>query len=425
MPAVLLTLAGKLTNLKLGVRTEKSCKSLVFKRFQGDRRRHPGNKNTHRAQIPLEPRQQECRKGRLLSQLPFDFPLGIQPWPRELRIYRQRMREGYQFSQLENSNDSFRLTAMAGAGKIPELLKDFAHNCLGEEAFLILEFYQDEWQQDDGNHPPPTVFYSPYLPTDELLETIEPYMQRLIHDGFVGFGLANNRLGMELFYSEEKMLTCFTGNHIQVMNLFARHGLGHNPNQLFPADFGHDHLSLQCHGEQLPTFLGSFNQRDLDYQVFCSELTDELDMYPVEETLSFFLSRKEQDLIEQRLREREEFAPFAEEDFGALILDWNDFVDECSQIFEGDLWEYQQGLKLRDMLQYVAEAMTGQLQQKLQDILAEPDERFRQALVDRRKRLHAPHDVSQHSDGFWYQGVVRNQGSSLRRDLIRHGWYKS
>ncbi|PNU19108.1 hypothetical protein C2E25_14000 [Geothermobacter hydrogeniphilus] len=360
-----------------------------------------------------------------MSKFPFDFPLGIQPWPRELRIYRRRMREGYQFAQLENSSDCYRLTAMAGAGKIPALLHDFARVCLGNEAFLILEFYQDEWQQEDGSQPPPTVFYSPYLPTDELLEVIEPYMQRLIHDGFVGFGLANNRLGMELFYSEEKMLTCFTGNQIQVMDLFARHGLPHNPQQLFPADFGHDHLSLQCHGRQLPPFLAGFSRRELDYLVFCNELTEQLDMYPVEESLSFFLSRKEQDLIEQHLRQHDEFAAFAEEDFGALILDWNDFVDECSQIFEGDLWEYQQGLKLRDMLQYVIEAMPGQLRQKLQGILADPDERFRKALVDRRKRLHATRDVRLHGEQFWYQGVVRNQGSSLRRDLIRHGWYKS
>lgn len=336
------------------------------------------------------------------------------------------MREGFQFSQLENSNDSYRLTAMAGAGRIPAILQDFGVNCLGEEAFLILEFYLDEWQQDEETQPPPTVFYSPYLPTPELLEVIDPYMQRLIHDGFVGFGLANNRLGMELFYSEEKMLTCFTGNHLQVMNLFARHGLQHNPDQLLPADFGHDHLSLQCHGtQQLPDFLSGFNQRELDYQVFCNELTEQLDMYPVEESLSFFLSRKEQDQIEQRLKQHDEFASFAEEDFGALILDWNDFVDECSDIFEGDLWEYQQGLKLRDMLQYVLEDMPEQLRQKLQEILAGPDERFRTALVDRRKRLHAPRQIRLHGEQFWYQGVVRNQGASLRRDLIRHGWYKA
>jgi hypothetical protein len=28
-----------------------------------------------------------------------------------------------------------------------------------------------------------------------------------------------------------------------------------------------------------------------------------------------------------------------------------------------------------------------------------------------------------HQERFWYQGMVRNQGSDLRRDLIRHGWF--
>lgn len=360
-----------------------------------------------------------------MSLPPFDFPLGIQPWPRELRLYRRRLREGYNFSPLENSNDSFRLTAMVGAAKTPEIFADFARSCLPDEAFLILEFYLDEWQQGDDQQPPPAVFYSPYLETEELLERLRPYLPRLIHDGFVGFGLANNRFGMELFYSEEKMLTCFSGNHIQVMNLFSRHGVPHNPEQIFPSDFGHDHLSLQCHKrDQLPTELAHLSQRELDYQFFCNELTEELDMYQVEESISFFLSRKEQDLIEQRLRQHDEFTPFADEDFGALILDWNDFVDECNELFEGDLWEYQQGLKLRDMIQYVVEAMPENLQQKLHEILDDPDQRFRQALIDRRKRLDAPRDVSLHSERFWYQGIVRNQGTSLRRDLIRHGWYK-
>lgn len=356
----------------------------------------------------------------------FDFPLGIRPWPKELRLRGSRFKEGYHFAPLENSADSFRLTAMAGAHKIQPIFQSFARTCFPEECFLILEFYQEEWEGDSTNNPqPPSVYYSPYLETGEILETLSPYWLRLVHDGFVGFGLANNRLGMELFYSEEKALSCFTGNHIMVMDLLNKQGLRHNPHLILPSDFGHDHLSLQClHRHFLPPELSRLSKRELDYTVFCRELTDQFEMYPVEESISFFLSKKEQDLIQIRLEKHPEFSVFAEEDFGALILDWNDFVEECERRFEGDLWEYQQGLKLRDLIQFVIEGMPPGLHTKLVQILTEPDQRFAHALIDRRKRLDRPGDVNLCSDRFWYQGVVRNQGAPLRRDLIRQGWYQ-
>jgi len=147
-------------------------------------------------------------------------------------------------------------------------------------------------------------------------------------------------------------------------------------------------------------------------------------MYPVEESLSFFLSKKEQDLIEARIAEYPDFEEFAEEDFGSLLLDWNDFVAECEAAFEGDLWDYRQGLKLRDLIQFVAEGLPDDLSRKILDIVAEADENFRKNLVDSRKRLDPPGNLPVKDERFWYRGVVRNKGADLRRDLIRHGWYK-
>lgn len=359
-----------------------------------------------------------------MSTEAFDLPLGLRLWPSELRAGRRYLKEGFAHSSLENSPDSFRFNVVTGASKIPGLLRSLSA-CLPEESFFILEFYETPPEKGDGEEQNlPTVYYSPYLPTSEILETIEPYLPRLIHDGFVGFGLANNRSGMEFFYSEEKVLTCFTGDHLRTMTVFARHGIPYRPRLFFPTDLGHDHLSLQCHHRRiLPPPFREMSDSDLDYLQFCGEITDLLDMYPVEETLSFFLSKKEQDLIEARLSGNPDFADFAEEDFGSLLLDWSDFVDECENSFEGDLWEYRQGLKLRDMIQYVADGVPEPLGQKLQEIVADADSRFQQILVDRRKRLDPPR-FAEADPPFWYRGIVRNQGVYLRRDLIRQGWFK-
>jgi len=88
------------------------------------------------------------------------------------------------------------------------------------------------------------------------------------------------------------------------------------------------------------------------------------------------------------------------------------------------VWEYRQGLKLRDMIQYVTEGVSMMLSCRIRDILVEADGKFKKNLVDRRKRLDPPGNVLVLEDRFWYRGMIRNQGAYLRRDLIRKGWYK-
>jgi len=354
----------------------------------------------------------------------FDYPLGIRLWPRERQHAQFTPREGYSFSLLENSSDSYRFTALAGASKISSIFQSFAR-LISEEAFFILEFYDQEADPEQDTQARPSVYYSSCLTTAEIMTALEPFLPRLIHDGFVGFGLANNRLGMELFYSEEKVLTCFTGSHLRVTNLLNRHGIPYLPDLSYPTDFGHDHLSLLCLPEQaLPESLRDLEDKELDYLNFCNQIIDLLDMYPVDDSCSFYLSKKEQDAIEARLQQSSEFAFFAEEDFGSLLLDWNDFVCDCEDGFEGDLWEYREGLKLRDMLQFVVEGVPADLRRKILEIVAEADDRFQKNLTDRRKRLDPPQSPTLREDSFWYRGVVSKQGVDLRRDLIRHGWFK-
>ena len=223
-------------------------------------------------------------------------------------------------------------------------------------------------------------------------------------------------------------MTCFTDNHLRLTHLLARHGLQHKEHLPLPADFGHDHLSLLCHHRmQLPAPFTTMTPRQLDFLIFCREIIEQLEMYPVEESLSFFLTRKEQEEIAQRLAERPEFAEvieLAEDDFGVLLFDWKDFVDACAEGFDGDLTDYQYGLQLRDLLQFVSEGVSDPLRQKLQEVMAASDAQFRSLLQDQRKRIDSPTAIPMRADRFWCHGVIARQGASLRRDLIRNGWYK-
>lgn len=356
-----------------------------------------------------------------------ELPAGLRRWSHPDQIAHQT--EGFELALLEDCDNAYRFTAIVDVKKVVTLFTAFAR-FLPEEAFFILEYYPDDSiiSRPSGTteRPVPEVYYSPYLSTDFILKSVIPYIERLIHDGFVGFGLANNRKGLEFFYSEEKVLTFFTDNHLRLSNFLYRHQIPHNDNLVLPSEFGHDHLSLLgLTKEKLPQSMQGMGNGDLDASLFCRELTEQLDMYQVEEGLSFFLTRKEQEQIAQLIKNKLPHHELSDIEFGGLLLDWSDFVAECENGFDGDLWEYRQGLKIRDAVQLVIELAAKDLAEKILSIVTEPDQIFKNILTDRRKRLDAPDEMKLRNERFWYQGMVRNQGSDLRRDLIRHGWFNS
>ncbi|MCD6187400.1 MAG: hypothetical protein J7K09_04465 [Desulfuromusa sp.] len=356
----------------------------------------------------------------------FELPAGIRCQRNNSTDAQQH--EGFEYSLLEDCDSAYRFTAVATVGKIASIFSHFA-SFLPDESFFILEYYPEEipLSQPNGKNeePIPLVFYSPYLATDIILKNITPYISRMIHDGFVGFGIANNRKGLEFFYSEEKVLTFFTDNHLRLSNFLHQHQIRYSNNLVLPADFGHDHLSLSGLPQKLlPETLHSFTKSELDATIFCQELVEQLDMYQVEEGLSFFLTRKEQGQIEELVKSELPKDGLSEVEFGGLLLDWSDFVTECEQTFTGDLWEYKQGLTIRDTIQQVIEIAPKLLADKISSIVSEPDNTFKRILTDCRKRLDPPMETKLSQKHFWYHGMVKNQGSDLRRDLIRHGWFK-
>ena len=357
-----------------------------------------------------------------------DLPVGLRRWQKD-KLTASQQREGFEISLLEDCDNAYRFTATVNAGKVASIFSSFSR-FMSDEAFFILEHYPEESlalrPSSSTERPAPIVHYSPYLPTQELLGIIGPYLGRMIHDGFVGFGLANNRKGLELFFSEEKVMTFFTDNHLRLSDFLHRHQIPHSQCLTLPADFGHDHLSLLGYPRNLlPAELQGFTDNQLDSNLFCAELIERLDMYQVEEGLSFFLTRKEQEQIADLIKREIPDDELAEIEFGSLLLDWSDFVTECENGFEGDLWEYRQGLKIRDTIQLVIEVAPQALAEKITSIVSEPDETFQAVLIDRRKRLDPPSEPKLQQERFWYQGVVRNQGIVLRRDLIRQDWFKN
>lgn len=356
-----------------------------------------------------------------------ESPLGLRRWDQQHKPWLRVQQEGYDLCLLEDCENAYRFTALADASRVPDLVKAFSRY-LPNEAFFILEYYPEEPLTQRSAHtedrPIPEVFYSPYLPTAEIIGRIRPYFARLIHDGFVGFGLANNRQGLEMFYSEEKVFTFFTDNHLRLCSFLQKQGLPFQPDLTQPAAFGHDHLSLLgMPRRDLPPDLADLGAEELDSVNFCQDLIDMLDMYPVEEGLSFFLTRKEQDQIGRLLDDGARFGPLAEAEFGTLLLNWSDFVTECEEGFEGDLEEYRLGLKVRDLIQFVIEATDKELAERICQIIADADASFRRMLIDRRKRIDSAEASDAPLEPFWYQGVVRRQGVVLRRDLIRSGWF--
>jgi len=337
----------------------------------------------------------------------FELPVGLRRWQKKSSP-APCQHEGFEISLLEDCDNAYRFTAAVAVGKVAPIFKNFSR-FLPDEAFFILEHYPEKTLSSRPSgateRSVPVIHYSPYLPTGELLQLVSPYLGRMIHDGFVGFGLANNRKGLELFYSEEKVMTFFTDNHLRLSDFLHQHQIPHRQQLTLPADFGHDHLSLLGFPrQQLPAELQACSDSELDSSLFCDELIEQLDMYQVEEGLSFFLTRKEQQLITKLISREIPDDELADVEFGGLLLDWSDFVTECENGFDGDLWEYRQGLRIRDTIQLVIEVAPEALAEKIGSIVAEPDKTFQAVLTDRRKRFDPPSEPKLHKRAFLVSG---------------------
>lgn len=369
-----------------------------------------------------------------MPTLPFSQPCGLRVWNSEIIRPEFQIRQGFCYSRVEECKDAFRFAALIDMAQLPALFKDCASLLTGE-CFFVLEYYPDKVTNCADDTPAePTIFYSPYMETQEILEEIAPYLSRLIHDGFVGFGLANSRQGVELFYSEEKAFTCFTANHIRTMNILTQHGLHYQEELLFPADFAHDHFSLiSLNPHQLPAALRTFSREELDYVNYCGELIELFEMQATTSGEEFFLSGKEQDYIANLLEQQSEIDWESDDEFIHLMLDWKEFVKECHQGFTGDLDDYASGLKLRDIIATVIDKTDSSIRLKLLKFIDGADTMFRRQLVETNRHMPVNYCASQrqqqrplphkHHQHFWRWGVTRNQGSALRRDLIRTGWF--
>jgi len=354
-------------------------------------------------------------------------PCGLSLWPSELKRPDFHIEPGYYYTQLEECEGAFRFIVLSDIGALPQLLHDCS-TLVSDESFFILEYYPDEVEaEEEETSVEPTVFYSPYLPTAEILEILQPYLSRLIHDGFVGFGLANNRLGAEIFYSEEKALTIFTANHIRTMDILNRYHLHHRTEILFPADFAHNHLSLSNIPKgELPAELHQFEPEELDYINYCDELVELFCMTATSDSDNFFLSASEQDAIAEIMLKQHEIEWDEEEEFVNLLLDWKDFVAICKTGFDEDLAEYLEGLVIRDCIAMVCSQCNSQLRHKLLLFIADADKTFKHLLTDTGKSPFSArctkHPRNLH---FWHWGIPRTYGVEMRRDLIRIGWYQN
>ncbi|MDY0191386.1 MAG: hypothetical protein RBR22_11695 [Desulfuromonas sp.] len=362
-----------------------------------------------------------------MPPLTFAQPCGLRVWDEEIQNPAFDLHQGFCYSRLDGCQDAFRFAALIDTNQFASMFKACA-TMLAEESFFVLEYYPEKIQvSEDDALPEPTVFYSPYIPTQEILDTIAPYMERLIHDGFVGFGLANSRQGVELFYSEEKAFTCFTANHIRTMDIFTQHGLSYTQELIFPADFAHDHLSLvSIDADKLPGTLRKLAKQDLDYINYCSELIELFDMQSTSDGEDFFLSGKEQDLISAILEQEEDLDWSSEDEFVHLMMDWKEFVKECSQGFDGDLDDYLNGIQLRDIIALVIDNIDADISKKLADFIDATDAMFRRQLVTTERHIPSG-ELSKNQlhqqKNFWRWGVIRQQSAELRRDLIRLGWF--
>ncbi len=96
-----------------------------------------------------------------MSDIFTNFPAGLQLWP-QARLRSRNLQEGYSFSLLENSNDTYHFSVLADPARVQTIFNQFTEN-MPDEAFFILEFYTTEPNvKDTGTSGPDHSLFTLY-----------------------------------------------------------------------------------------------------------------------------------------------------------------------------------------------------------------------------------------------------------------------
>jgi hypothetical protein len=101
---------------------------------------------------------------------------------------------------------------------------------------------------------------------------------------------------------------------------------------------------------------------------------------------------------------------------GALLNDWSRFVTEVERGYRDSIYEYENDLSVRDLLERVVTAASPGLRAKLERAVADDDRRFRAATEETDRPLRALGDPP-----WWWRRVPTRLVGELADDLESYG----
>ena len=308
---------------------------------------------------------------------------------------------------MENSVGAYQFAISGPPLLIIELIKSFFDRY--DISFLILEHHDEDAETGElaENH---ALFCSPGVEENGISAAIMHMLPSIIENQYIGLGFAGSDRGFEAFVSSDGMISLFVDNYLQMTDLLSRSGFRHQKEFAIPVE---------------ENFYPSPSQKR-EASTVVSSLVEMLGMYPIDEPVIIFFSSQEQLMMDRCLKQHIAFSDYSGDDFEGFLAEWADFVYECEEGFEATIWDYNDGLNIRDLIEHIIRNVGSPLDEKIGDAIIDYDNRFDAILVDRDRNIDPPRDV--YIDGdipFWYRGIPKKYGTELRRDLIRCGWYET
>jgi hypothetical protein len=206
----------------------------------------------------------------LSDWVPFITPLGVIP-TQSGEPFCAPLQNGYVKTASQDKKYSVEYQICLSTEKIEAFFNAIADRILPESIFALLEWY-DISRNATGKSE--RSFQTPFLPKEQTLTALRPYMFRLVNDGFVAFGCAwgDPSSHEEVFVGAKKIINIMTSKSEAVDDVLRQFGIASFKPLRFINEYQTLNGDLGSLAEIFPTEYANFKANEYLSSIYVPEL---------------------------------------------------------------------------------------------------------------------------------------------------------
>jgi len=206
----------------------------------------------------------------LSDWVPFTTPLGVIPM-RNDEPFCAPLQSGYVKSASQVKKYSAEYQISLSTEKIEAFVNALVGRILPDRIFAILEWFDISRSAQGACE---RSFQTPFLPREQIIAALQPYMFRLVNDGFVafGFGWCDSSSNEEVFVGTKKIISIMTSKSDAVDDVLRQFGIAPFKQPRFINEYQTFNGDLRSLADIFPTEYANFKVDDYLSSVYVPEL---------------------------------------------------------------------------------------------------------------------------------------------------------